>query len=74
LIIKASDEIIYTIIPYSNQMAMTENDSNNPVPGNRLKMLELRIEKLAALLAKEKKLFVIEDLKTRIDGRKKSSR
>ena len=54
-------------------MIMKENDLNNPVPGNKLKMLEQRIEKLADLLAREKKLFLIEDLKVRIDGRKKIS-
>jgi len=73
VIIKASYEIIYTTIPYSNQMIMKENDLNNPVPGNKLKMLEQRIEKLADLLAREKKLFLIEDSKARIDGRKKIS-
>ena len=52
---------------------MKENDLNNPVPGNKLKMLEQRIEKLADLLAREKKLFLIEDSKARIDGRKKIS-
>ena len=52
---------------------MIENDFNNPVLSNRLKMLEQRIEKLTALLAEEKKLFLIEDLKARIDKRKKIS-